>query len=185
MTVTILRTPISGWVLLVCVAFSPGLLAQNTSQQGVISVSDQAKLIQIPNAKQPAPNLLPGGQPTEADLRAAAAAGYKTVINLRPSSELPDIEESGLVQSLGMDFISIPVGGAADLSKENAHRLDRALANAQPGPVMIHCASGNRVGALLAIRAHEIEGKSAEQALEFGKAAGLTTLEDAVKQHLK
>ena len=35
------------------------------------------------------------GQPTEADLRAAAAAGYKTVINLRPSSELPDIEESG------------------------------------------------------------------------------------------
>ena len=52
-------------------------------------------------------------------------------------------------------------------------------------PVIIHCASGNRVGALLALRANLIQGKSASEALAFGKAAGLTTLEDAVKQRLK
>ncbi len=148
-------------------------------------MSETAPLIPLPNARQAAPGLLTGGQPTDEQLRAAAAAGYKTVINLRPGSEMAGIDESGLVESLGMDFVSIPVGGGADLTEDTARRLDRALAHAKPGPVIIHCASGNRVGALLALRANLIQGQPAAEALNFGKAAGLTSLEDAVKQRLK
>jgi protein tyrosine phosphatase (PTP) superfamily phosphohydrolase (DUF442 family) len=84
-----------------------------------------------------------------------------------------------------MHFISIPIGGAADLTEENARRLDRAIATAESMPVIIHCASGNRVGALLALRANLIQGQNADEALAFGRAAGLTSLEDAVKQRLK
>jgi len=175
----------STFAILTCLAQPTSLMAQNNPQQGVTPVSESSMLINLPNAKQPSPGLLTGGQPTEADLRAAAAARYKTVINLRPSSEMAGIEESGEVESLGMHFISIPIGGAADLTEENARRLDRAIATSESMPVIIHCASGNRVGALLALRANLIQGKSASEALAFGKAAGLTTLEDAVKQRLK
>ena len=51
-----------------------------------------------------------GGQPTEEQLRAAAAEGFKTVINLatiNPRYSLDD--EAGLVQSLGMAYHHIPV----------------------------------------------------------------------------
>ncbi|MGB7398306.1 MAG: protein tyrosine phosphatase family protein [Candidatus Macondimonas sp.] len=179
------RFILSAFAILTCLSQSSSLMAQNNPQQGVTPVSEPSMLIQLPNAKQPAPGLLTGGQPTEADLQAAAAAGYKTVINLRPGSEMAGIDESGQVESLGMHFISIPIGGAADLTEENARRLDRAMAPSESMPVIIHCASGNRVGALLALRANLIQGKSASEALAFGKAAGLTTLEDAVKQRLK
>ena len=148
-------------------------------------MSETAPLIPLPNARQVTPDLLTGGQPTDEQIRAAAAAGYKTVINLRPGSEMGGVDESGLVESLGMDFVSIPIGGGADLTEDNARRLDRALAHAKPGQVMIHCASGNRVGALLALRANLIQGQPASEALSFGKAAGLTSLEDAVRQRLK
>lgn len=179
------RFILSTFAIMTCLAQSGSLMAQSNPQQGVIPVSEPTMLIQLPNAKQPAPGLLTGGQPTEADLRAAAAAGYKTVINLRPGSEMAGIDESGQVESLGMHFISIPIGGAADLTEENARRLDRAMATSESMPMIIHCASGNRVGALLALRANLIQGKSAHEALAFGKAAGLTSLEDAVKQRLK
>lgn len=179
------RFILSTFAIMTCLAQSGSLMAQSNPQQGVIPVSEPTMLIQLPNAKQPAPGLLTGGQPTEADLRAAAAAGYKTVINLRPGSEMAGIDESGQVESLGMHFISIPIGGAADLTEENARRLDRAMATSESMPMIIHCASGNRVGALLALRANLIQGKSASEALAFGKAAGLTSLEDAVKQRLK
>ena len=172
-------------VILVCLTQPTDLMAQDNPQLRDIPVSESPMLIPLPNAKQPEPDLLTGGQPSEADLRAAAAAGYKTVINLRPGSEMAGFDESGLVESLGMHFISIPIGGGADLTEEHARRLDRAIATSNGLPVIIHCASGNRVGALLAVRANLIQGKSAQEALAFGKAAGLTTLEDAVKQRLK
>jgi hypothetical protein len=49
---------------------------------------------------------------------------------------------------------------------------------------MVHCASGNRVGALLALRANRLEGASPEDALELGLDAGLTRLEPAVREAL-
>ena len=51
------------------------------------------------------------------------------------------------------------------------------------GPVLIHCASSNRVGALLALR-ESLRGASDEEALEFGKQAGMTRLEPLVKERL-
>ena len=82
------RFILSAFAILTCLSQSSSLMAQNNPQQGVTPVSEPSMLIQLPNAKQPAPGLLTGGQPTEADLQAAAAAGYKTVINLRPGSEM-------------------------------------------------------------------------------------------------
>ena len=47
-------------------------------------------------------------------------------------------------------------------------------------PAMVHCASGNRVGAMLALKAAWIDGASPEEALQLGVDAGLTRLHDRV-----
>ena len=44
----------------------------------------------MPNVAQPVPGVLTGGQPARDQLEEAAAAGYKTVVNLRTLSELFD-----------------------------------------------------------------------------------------------
>ena len=48
------------------------------------------------------------------------------------------------------------------------------------GATLVCCGSSNRVGALLALRAHFVEGRSAAESLAFGKACGLSKLEPRV-----
>jgi protein tyrosine phosphatase (PTP) superfamily phosphohydrolase (DUF442 family) len=64
-------------------------------------------------------------------------------------------------------------------------KFDQLLKDSAKEDVLVHCASGNRVGAMLALRARWIEGKSAEEALAIGKAAGMTGMTDAVKAKLE
>ena len=108
------------------------------------------------------------------------------MINLRSDTE-PGFEwEAAAVKAAGMAYVSIPVAGAAGLTKENVARLDAALKDASvKGPVLLHCGSGNRIGALLALRAAWVEGKDPAAALEYGRASGLTGLEPAVKSMLE
>jgi len=64
----------------------------------------------------------------------------------------------------------------------NARTFDQLLAKS-PRPVLIHCSSGNRVGAMLALRA-KLNGASSDQALAFGIAGGLTGSKAAIEQKL-
>jgi protein tyrosine phosphatase (PTP) superfamily phosphohydrolase (DUF442 family) len=80
--------------------------------------------------------------------------------------------------------VHIPVGGREDLTDAKAEELGALLADAAARPLAIHCASGNRVGALLAIEAARVEGKTAAEALELGRAAGLGGMEPAVREVL-
>lgn len=54
----------------------------------------------------------------------------------------------------------------------------------QDGPVLIHCGSGNRVGAMLAL-IESLDGADDEQAIAAGKEGGLTRLEDVVRARLQ
>jgi len=134
---------------------------------------------------KPAPAITTGGQPTEANLKKAKELGFKTIVNMRTEGEngsLPD--EKGLVESLGMRYVSIPVAGAAGVTQENAEALAAVLADSAALPVVVHCASGNRVGAIFAMKAFFLDGKSKEEALSLGKTAGLTGLQAAVEGKL-
>jgi uncharacterized protein (TIGR01244 family) len=139
-------------------------------------------IIAIANAKTPEANMLCGGQPTDAQLKKAKEQGYTTIINLRPPSEMAacGFDEAAAVASLGMRYVQIPVAGPQDLTTANAALLHEAI-HAADGPVMIHCASGNRVGALLAIAKRHHHGLTADQAFAFGTNAGLTALAPLVK----
>jgi len=125
--------------------------------------------------RNPAEDLYTGGQPTAAQLQQAATAGITTVIDLRQPTEDRGFDETGTAASLGLHYVRIPVGGAAGLTPATVQALQAALAQAN-GPVLLHCASGNRVGALLALMKAQ-QGASTEQALQFGREAGMTSLE--------
>ena len=136
--------------------------------------------VQLKNIKMPAKGLVTGGQPGKDDLRLLAERGVENVVNLRSEGEFDGFDEANQVDQLSMTYSALPVKGAAGVTVENARKLDKILSGLK-GDTLIHCASGNRAGALLAIRAAIIQGEDIEKAMALGKAAGMTRLENKTR----
>lgn len=122
------------------------------------------------------------GQPDEALLDAARAAGFVAVIDLRGADESRGIDESAEVEARGMRYLALPLSTPEDATYDAARAFAARLA-AIDGPVLLHCASGNRVGALFALAARD-EGASADEALALGERAGLTRWRSEVVEKL-
>jgi len=131
---------------------------------------------------EPAEGITAAGQPDENGLKELADDGYAAVIDLRAAGEDRGIDEQGLVESLGMDYVSLPIAGRGAVNFENARKLDEILGRYDQ-PVLVHCASSNRVGALFALR-EKMNGADDEDALAFGRSAGMTSLESTVKTRI-
>lgn len=138
--------------------------------------------IDIPNLKELEDGVWTSGQPSAEQLRRAREAGLQSVISLCPPGE-SGWDEQAEAERLGMTFTSIPVAAACDISEQAARALHEALESG-PRPVLVHCGSGNRVGALFALKAHSFEGCSKDTAIHRGRKAGLTSLESAVRRVL-
>jgi uncharacterized protein (TIGR01244 family) len=124
-----------------------------------------------------------GGQPSDADLEAAEAAGYTTVVSLRTEGEAGSEGEQATAERVGLDYVSIPVAGPEDLTEENARALDAAL-DQSGGPAILHCGSGNRAGSLLGLRAYVTEGATGDEAMALASEAGMTRLEESLRAKL-
>lgn len=111
--------------------------------------------------------VLTGGQPTEEQLRAAAAEGVEVVINLAtrdPRYSLPD--EAGLVASLGMEFHDIPVAWEQPTPEDFA-AFESAMASTGERTTLIHCAANFRVTAFYSLYAQKHLGWSEQQAADL------------------
>ena len=145
----------------------------------MISAEEQAKKLadtgfnQVKVQKQ---ELVTGGQPSLKELQLLAKSGVKTVINLRSQNEFDGFDEAAEANKLGLKYINIPVAGASGITMENAKKLDQALAQTDE-LTFVHCASGNRVGALIALRENLLKGNTIDESIELGKKAGLKSLE--------
>ncbi len=135
------------------------------------------------NATSPDNNLLTGGQPSLADLKLLAKEGTKVIINLRTKGEFKKFDEKQEVENLSMKYILIEIDGSDGITLENAKLLDAALNNLKE-PALVHCASSNRVGGLLAYRAFKFHNASAEEAILFGRSAGMKSTVKKVKKLL-
>lgn len=133
-------------------------------------------------AAQPLPGITTSGQPDEAALAELADEGYVAVIDLRTPEEDRGLNERETVEDLGMRYVSLPVHGPEGISYENASALD-AILNETGRPVLIHCSTGNRSGALLALR-QRLLGATADDALEVGERGGMTSLRSTVEARL-
>lgn len=132
--------------------------------------------------RRPQPMLYTSGQPAPGDWPAIAQGGVGTVIDLRTPGERQDRDERAEVEAAGMRYVALPIAGREGVTEDNAKALADLIAAAR-GPVLVHCASGNRAGGLLAL-ALAAQGMPAAQALETGRAAGMTSTEAQVKQVL-
>jgi uncharacterized protein (TIGR01244 family) len=122
------------------------------------------------------------GQPDERALQLFADAGFVAVVDMRGPTENRGMDEAASVTALGLQYLAFPIVEQSEISFEKARELDELL-HGIDGPVLIHCASSNRVGALLALR-ERLHGASIEEALAFGRSAGMTRLEGLVRQKL-
>ncbi len=146
------------------------------------SLAKQASLeqLKILNLKAQTEHLYTAGQPEQDDFAKLKLLGVQTIINLRGNSET-NWSEQDLVTELGMNYYHLPVQSKADITIENATKLQNLLNKHQQQTTLLHCASSNRVGALVALYNAVTLKKPIDEAVEIGKQWGLKSLEGVVR----
>jgi len=123
---------------------------------------------EIYNAREVSDHLLTGGQPTEEQLRAAAADGFDTVINLAPHGGRTALaDEAGLVQEFGMTYHHLPVDFDNPTEGDFA-AFEEVMTTLPPERrTLLHCAANFRVTAFYSLYAMKHLGWSLEDAAAF------------------
>lgn len=114
---------------------------------------------------------------------ALAKAGVELVINLQADEELK-FDEAAAVEQAGMYYQQLPIRGAVDLKQLKILAFDNILRQYHGKKVVMHCGTGNRAGAAMALRAGWLRGRKMETAMERGHSHGLTSLEQEVHNRL-
>ena len=140
--------------------------------------------LEMKNPRAMHADLMTGGQPSLDDLSRLKEDGFGVIVDLRTERESRGFDEAEEVGKLGMHYVQIPVSVPDGLSRENAEHLHDVLGQAE-SPVLVHCGSGDRVGALMALRAYYVEGQSSEASLALGQDAGLNRLTSRVQEILE
>ena len=151
---------------------------------GCASATHPTALPTVADAVSPAPGIVSGGRLAADDIARVRDAGIRHVIDLTPDAETPDFDEAAAVRAAGLLYSNLPLRGAVDLTRENVMTFDALVRDAER-PVLVHCASGNRVGAMAALRAAWVDGKQVDEAIATGKAWGLKGLEEEVRHRIE
>jgi len=141
--------------------------------------------LDLKNYREPMENIITGGQPSEADLKALAERGVTLIINFRAPGEFDEFDEGKVVESLGMRYLNIPIPKMKDdMTPENAELLHDAL-HSSGGPVVLHCRSGMRAGGMLALDQYYFHGLSEEAAVALGTKAHTDQVAGAIKDSIE
>jgi uncharacterized protein (TIGR01244 family) len=108
-----------------------------------------------------------------AEVDAAAAAGFKTLINNRPDGEDPSqpsgAEIEAAARAAGLAYFHIPVRGGP--TAEQVEATQKVLAEA-PGPVLAFCRSGARSIVTWSISQAVSGARSRDELIALGRGAG-------------
>ena len=171
----------------------PGL---NGLQLSILALSTLAIAAEIPNnertrleqiersLKADVPRVLcldgsfaTGGQPTDQAYSKAAASGVRSVLSLRTADEGVDlIRERSLVEKNNLRYFNIPVVSSAP-RPEQADEFLRLVKEKSNHPMLINCASANRVGAFMMIFRVLEQGWPEDKALQEAVKIGLNSNE--------
>lgn len=117
-------------------------------------------------------------------IQAVAEQGIEVVISLLPSAEAK-VDEARLVTNAGMLFMHIPIANSSELTISKVQAVADALESAQGKKVLIHCASGNRVGAVMALKSAWVDNMPHSESFAVGKSYGLSSLSSQVQSLIK
>jgi protein tyrosine phosphatase (PTP) superfamily phosphohydrolase (DUF442 family) len=124
-------------------------------------------IVKIYNYLKVNDQIITGGQPTEEQIRAAAAEGYTTVINLAtfdPHYSLKD--EASLVKSLGMRYYPIPVDWESP-KESDFEAFEQTMKQIPVEKTLIHCAANFRATAFYGLYGLKNLGWTAAQMETF------------------
>jgi len=111
------------------------------------------------------------GAPSAEALASLRNRGFKTIVNLRLETEPGVAEERGVVAAQGLRYVHVPVTPET-FSLADVETVAKVLADADAAPVLLHCASSNRVGAVMAVIRVQ-NGATLEAAEAEGRRLGL------------
>jgi uncharacterized protein (TIGR01244 family) len=116
-----------------------------------------------------------GGATESSALPALKNDGFKSIVNLRLASENgANIEDSqAQAKALGLNYFHLPLSGASP-DPAVVDQFLGIVARKENQPVFIHCASGNRVGAVWLVKRVLQDGWPVDKATTEAKAIGLS-----------
>ena len=124
------------------------------------------------NAACPLDGVATAGQPTAAHLKSLAAAGYRTVLDLRAPEEPRDFDEPAVAAQAGLEYVNLPVS-SPDIDDTVFEQVRALLRDPERRPLLFHCAGASRVGALLIPYLVLDEGRTPDEAVETAIQVGL------------
>lgn len=128
------------------------------------------------------------GQPTEADFKLLADRGVQKVINLRTDEEMQRLgfDEKAAAEAAGLEYVQIPIG-QDEPTEAQIQQIMNELEDAENAPVLMHCASANRVGYAWSMFRGTRGGVTPDEAIEEGKKIGLSnkTLEERSRAYIE
>jgi len=154
--------------ILAILAFCGAALATDRAPVGSLPESVDSSL--IPSYRRIRPDLATGGTPTEAGLSRLHDLGFRIVIDLRAKAEGTAAEEAA-VTAAGLRYVSVPVTPDT-FRREDVEAVAKVLDDFERGPVLLHCASGNRVGGMWTVL-QVLRGRAYADAEAEGRKIGL------------
>ncbi len=130
----------------------------------------------LPYSACPLEGVGTAGQPSESAWADLAKAGFKAVVDLRAPEEARGHDEAAAVRKAGMEYIPLPVTPIT-LRDESYDRFRGIMRDPARRPILVHCATANRVGALLIPYLMLDERRSAEESIQLARQAGLRSPE--------
>lgn len=123
------------------------------------------------NAFCPLPGLATGGQPDPADLAALAESGFRAILDTREPHERRGFDEPAAARQAGLEYINVPIGAALDDGVFD--RVREVMRDESRRPLLVHCATGNRVGVALIPYLILDEGKTPADAIVLAMRMGM------------
>lgn len=115
-------------------------------------------------------------QPGEEDLKKLGKAGYRVVLDLRTAAEDRGFDEPEAVRRAGMEYVNLPVSPET-LDDGTFDWFREFMKDSANRPVLIHCSSASRVGAMLLPHLILDAGSTREEALDLASRVGLASAE--------
>jgi tyrosine-protein phosphatase SIW14 len=139
----------------------------------------------LPNFHQVNEHLYRGAQPQSEGMRALAAQGIKTIINLRGEDEGTRAEEKQ-ASAAGLRYFNVPMQGLSRPKDEQVERVLAIINDSQNWPVFIHCNHGkDRTGTIIACYRISHDGWTAEQAKAEARHYGMSWVQFGMKDYIK
>lgn len=160
-------------------ALSPAALAQKKDSQ--------SESVKIKNFGQMDERFFRGARPKSEDLKALAAIGVTTIIDLTDNSRE---YEQPAVEAAGLRYVNIPMVDKSYPSIDQINEFMKVVNDPATGKFFVHCAGGrHRTGVVGAVYRFNVDKWNLDQALtemekyEFNSGYGHSKQKDFVKDY--